>query len=273
MNLQNFPENVNLENLLKIKFTKKFKVIFIMITIVLMIISPFYLIAMVFIYFSLKKYLEQLQIHRAFMKSFAERNNFSYIDFSSTKNLTGRLFNIGNSRRVLHMVSGFFEKYPIQIFNYYHTVGSGKNSHTYSFTVCEIEIERTKFPHIFLKSDSMWRYQMQDFFGQNKDVKISLEKGFDAYFDLYCTQDYETETLQIFTVDILDYLSKSGSNFSIEFSENKIYIYDDLIIRKQEELDQLYEVVKKILNSSQGLFDRLHDDFDSLHSVYNKKIN
>jgi len=90
---------------------------------------------------------------------------------------------------------------------------------------------------------------------------------------LYCTQDYETETLQIFTVDILDYLSKSGSNFSIEFSENKIYIYDDLIIRKQEELDQLYEVVKKILNSSQGLFDRLHDDFDSLHSVYNKKIN
>lgn len=219
--------------------------------------------------------LKQFLKHANFMRKFAADRNYDYItDKSEIKeqlnNLKARIFTVGHSKRIVHLLKGSHQKLDTKIFNYYYTVGSGKNSHTYSFTVAEITLEKTKFPHIFLKSDKMWHHFGRDLFGQDKDVRISLEQPYEKHFNLYCTQDYEIEVLQIFTKDLLDYLIEHGNKFSIEFHENKIYIYDDKILNKEKDLGELYEVLNKIIDKSGGLLSRLHDDFDSMRNSYER---
>ena len=69
-------------------------------------------------------------------------------------------------------------------------------------------------------------------------------------------------------MDILDFLASTAYNYSIEFSNNKIYIYDDKIIGTYNELDELYQVVKRTIDISGKLIDELHDDFAVLHQYY-----
>jgi hypothetical protein len=229
----------------------------------------FFIFLFIAFYYSVKRFKEQ----REFMQNFASSNNFRYQEKLENSNFAGRLFKVGHSRKAYNGIIGNYKDYPIQIFDYNFTVGSGKNQTTYSFTICEIQIEKTQFPHIFLKSDSMWmRHQKMDMFGQDKDVRIKLEKPFEKKFNLYCTQDYEIEVLQIFTEDLLQYLVDNGNHFSIEFASNKLYIYDDRIIRKQEKMDELLNVVKGVLDRSGPLMKRLHDDFEAMHEAYGLKF-
>jgi hypothetical protein len=220
------------------------------------------------IYFGAIRAFEFHKKHKAFMQNFAKQNNLKYLPELDVKTMSGRLFEVGHSKRASYGIHGEYNKYPIRIFNYHYTVGSGKNSKTCIFTVCEINFENLDFPHIFLKSDSMLRHGIRDSLGQDKDIKISLEEQFDKKFDLYCTQDYEIEALQIFTPKLLDYLVEHGNHFSIEFSKDKVYIYDDKIIRNEKEINQLYTVVKKILDNSGELIKRLDDDFEAMHNSY-----
>lgn len=255
-----------------LKFLKKRKVL---ITVIIMSIFLLFVtfqlsIFLLIIYFGAIKALEFHKKHKVFMQTFAKENNLKYMQKLETENFTGRLFQVGHSKQAVYGMFGDYKNYPLKIFNYYYTVGSGKNSQTYRFTVCEINFKNLDFPHIFLKSDSMSRYGTQDFIGQDKDIKISLEEQFDKKFNLYCTQDYEIETLQIFTEDLLKYLLENGNNFSIEFSKDKIYIYDDKIIHTEEEINKLYKIVKKVLDGSGELIKRLSDDFEAMHQSYRK---
>jgi len=183
---------------------------------------------------------------------------------------SGRLLNLGNSRRVYNLMSGNISKYPINIFNYKYSIGSGKNRKNYAFTICELSIYKVQFPHIFLRSRSMRRHFPKDNLGLDKDVKIKLEDQFNKNFELYCTHNYEIETLQIFTNKILSLLQKEASNFSVELSDNKIYFYDDKIIKKRIDLESLYNIVKKVLVSSGDSISRLHDDLEAMHEFYRK---
>ena len=116
----------------------------------------------------------------------------------------------------------------------------------------------------------MRRHFSKDYFGLDKDVEIKLDSQFNKSFNLYCTQDYEIETLQIFTSDILLILKDDAPDFSIEFSDNRIYFYDNKVMSKRKELDVLYGIVKEVLTSSGESISRLHDDFTAMHSFYKK---
>jgi hypothetical protein len=259
-----------LENLLKKKGGKKIKVILTIITIVVLPLWPAIPILTIVGYFVFFGVIKNTLEHRRFMRNYANANNLEFINFINKETLKGRLFSIGHSQLANNAITGKYIDNSIRIFNYSYTVGSGKNSRTSRFTVCEVEIEKTQFPHIFLKSDSMWRHSKKDAFGQDKDVRIKLNKEFEDKFELYATQDYEIEVLQIFTPELLKILTDQGSHFSIEFAENKIYFYDDLVIKKHSQLENLYSVVKKVLDSSGPLLHRLHDDFDAMHQSYRK---
>ena len=244
---------------------KTYTVIFFMI--IIFLIHPFFSLVVAFGYFG---YID-FKLHNKFMKGFALKNNYKFLPYLNIKKMPARLFNIGNSRFASNGIIGEYKEFPIQIFNYTYAIGGGKNKQTFNFTVCEIEIEKTIFPHIFLKSDSMRRHATKDIFGQDKDVRIKLDGEIEDSFNLYCTQDYEIEVLQIFTRDLLQYLKDNGNTISIEFADNKIYLYDDKKIRKENDLKNLVAVAKKIIDNSGALLKRLHDDFESMHSAYNKK--
>jgi hypothetical protein len=267
--MQNFQELLIKENLKdeKLVLTRKTKAFFIaLIILVILAWGPLGLIFIAFGYFGLKQALRHLNI----VKTFAQKNDLVFKFVGDIKSVSGRLFSIGHSRRISMEMSGKYSNRPVRIFNYAYTIGSGKNSHTYKFTVGELEIEKTKFPHIFLKSDSMWHHVNRDFFGQDKDVRIKLEEPYEKKFNLYCRQDYEIEVLQIFTKEFLNYLIEHGNKFSIEFSDNKIYIYDDKILRSESDINELYDVMKHILEKVGPLLDRLHDDFDAMRGSYDR---
>ncbi len=254
------------EELFKKRY-KKYTYLVIFLSIVVLFLNPIFSIAIFFCYY----FTIRAKVHRQFIQEFAKINGFEFMEKMEAGMFSGKLFSIGHSRKVYFVVSGKYADYPIKIFNYEYITGSGKNSHTYAFTVCEIEIKDTQFPHIFLKSDSMWHIIPDNPFDKDKIVRINLEGEFEKKFNLYCTEDYEIEVLQIFDENLLRYLSDHGNNFSIEFSGNKIYFYDDVIISNKNDLDNLYNVVRKVLDNSGNLMKRLHDDFESLHEVYRKQ--
>lgn len=210
--------------------------------------------------------------HQIFMEKFAKEHNFGYGDKLDVSTLKGRLFSISNRENAGPVIFGKHEHYPIKIFNYYYTVGSGKNSTTYGFTVSEIEISKTIFPYIFLRSKTMpYHSQFSNIFNKNKDRKISLEKQYDKKYTLYAREDFEIEALQIFTPEILEYLQKESSHFSIEFAGNKIYIYDDLTLRTTKRLQRLLDTTIWLAENIGPLSERLHDDFNSLYQAYDQK--
>lgn len=220
------------------------------------------------IYVSLKKSIAR----KNFMMQYAKTNNLSF-EFSKTVNFPGRLFKLGgknNTCNILNLIYGTYNKYPIKIFHYEYSIGSGKNKHTYYFTVCEVEITDLDFPFILLKSNLMMKHAETDYFGYDKDTEIKLEGEFKDKFKLYCRDDYEIEVLQIFDTNLLSYLTEHGTEFSIEFAKNKIYIYEDKIITDQKEMDEIYIILKNIIDRSGALLKRLRDDFEAMHQFYNK---
>jgi hypothetical protein len=208
--------------------------------------------------------------HRILMQSFGNKHKLEFKSSIDHRQLSARIFKQGHSRSVTNSLTGDYKKHPINIFNYRYSDGHGKNQSNFSFTVAEIEIKKTIFPHIFLKSDKMWHHVGRDFFGINKDARIKLEQPFEKKFNLYCTQDYEIETLQIFDKSLLQTIVDFGNKFSIEFADNKIYIFDNRFIYKEKKLENLLELVDIIIEKSSPLLHRLSDDFESLHEVYRK---
>lgn len=269
----NFINSINMEDLESFieqkKKSLKVKLFLIIFSIICIIFGgPIGVIFILFFYFGFFKTLKLFIAQGKFMKNYAKLHNFSYQNIIDTSELKGRLFK-KNSGTARNIITGVYNKFPIRIFYYTYSTG-GENSRTYSFTVGEIEVEKTNFPHIFLKSNSMSRHISQDFFGQDKDIKINLTQNIEDTFNLFCTQNYEIEILEIFTPDLLNFLKTNAFNFSIEFAEDKIYFYDDIIIKNKKDLDQLYNVIQKVLDSSGQLFYRLHDDFEVMHTFFKK---
>jgi hypothetical protein len=262
-------EYINLGEKIKKLSPKTKKILlsaFWIIVILIAFINPFFSLGLVFIFFGIRSAIK----HLTFMKKFAENNGLKYEFSISAKKLTGRLFSISGNESTMNVLSGTFENIPIKIFNYQYTIGSGKNSRTYHFTVSEIEIKETKFPYILLKSNLMPYYNSYDLFGKKNDVEMSLEPEYKKNYKLFTTLGYEIEVFQIFSKELLDFLKETGSHFSIEFSENKIYIYDDKLIRSEKELSTLFDLTKRIIEKIAPFLHRMSDDFSALHDYYQK---
>jgi hypothetical protein len=206
------------------------------------------------------------------MQKFAEDRGFMFFETVSIDEVSGKLFSKGTDKKIKNIIKGLYDTNEFRIFNYSYRIGTGKNSTTYMFTVCDVEIKNTQFPHILLSSKTMEKYSMLSFFDTTKVTKIKLENDLDNFFTLHCSEGYEIEALQIFTPELLDTLKKSGHAYSIEFSENNIYFYDDLILRKEPELDLLYLTMKNVIDHAGPLLHRLHDDFDALHQYSGKNF-
>jgi hypothetical protein len=210
-------------------------------------------------------------VRRAFMSQFAKDHNLTYAQTAPLESVSGRLFAVGHSKKLSHVMSGFFEKYPMRLFTYHYTIGSGKNSRTYPFTVMEIAFPRTNFPFILLRSTTMPRFGARDSRGAVRDRRIPLEPVFEKHFQLLSSSGYEIEAMQIFTPSILHFLLAEGDHFSIEFAANKMYIYDDQGIGVDTKLEKLHDVATKIYATLSPLLNRLHDDFAALHPYYDEK--
>jgi len=203
-----------------------------------------------------------------FMEQFAKDNGLDYQKNASIETVYGKLFEIGRSRNIRNVISGMYKNYPMRIFNYNFTVGYGRSSRKYYFTVLELSFEKIYFPHILLRSKEMGLYQLPV-----KELKISLEEEFKEDFELFIQRGYEIEAMQIFTPKILRTIKERAAKFSIEFYGKTVCFFDNKKIGKNDDLQELYNVTENVFDSMSPLLDRLHDDFEVLHKYYKDNFN
>ncbi len=209
-----------------------------------------------------------------FFENFALTNNLSFSPVSNLSSVYGRLFELGdyNSRQIRNVMSGHYLNWPIRIFIYTFSVGQGKKKKTLNNTVLEISFENIVFPHILLeyKNFLSWPLYSRSIPREKNDENISLDRSYNN-FKLRASRGYHIEVLQIFSPEILDFLNSQKNKFNIEFSRNKINIFENKVVNNRKDLDELYNVGKKILDSAGFLIDRLRGDFEVLHPHYKNK--
>ncbi|MBP6888744.1 MAG: UbiA prenyltransferase family protein [Candidatus Pacebacteria bacterium] len=236
------------------------------------ILSLLFLFPLTFIapaaYFSFYFYTKEYLKTRKFMREYAKSRNLQYTGTLDIDSLTGRLF-MRSRRKVEHVLVGEYSGFLITLFYYSYSVKEGKHTRVYPFTVSEITVGTTKFPHLLLLNNNMEKYQFGDYFGDDKDVKVGLG-GDDSRYTLYTTNNYELEALQICTPEFVELLRNGQVIESVECAENKVYIYTDTRLTTKEELDVLYNTTTALIEKFGPFLIRLKDDYDSLHEVFKK---
>ncbi len=203
-----------------------------------------------------------------FMKQFAKRHGFVYAKSGDTSTLSGRIFSIGNTKNMYHVVSGERGGRPLRFFHYTYTVGSGKNRTTYKHVVAEYRLQKTTFPFILLLSKNMSYTGTWDSSGVAHDIEVPLEPEFAKHFRLYTTQGYEIEALQIFTSEVLRALIEKGAGYSIEFSGSVWNLFTTKTIDTKKDIEDFFTGACFLCDTLTPLLERLHDDFAVLEERY-----
>lgn len=190
-------------------------------------------------------------VSHVFMKQFAEANDFSYEIKGELADKDGVIFEIGHSKDIEDIIRGQFKGHPIELFNYYYVIGSGKHRQEYYFTVMRVKYN-TLLPHLFLK-DRKDNFGSALTFRFKNEQKISLEGDFDKYFVLFAPRGLQHEALQIFTPDFMHDMKEKWNDFSLEFINSHIYIYHYWKIDKKQELYNLYALAKYLIEAGPKL--------------------
>ena len=67
---------------------------------------------------------------------------------------------------------------------------------------------------------------------------------------------------------MLHFLKDDAPQYSIEFAENRLYVYDNTFVSTKSALVRMHDVVKRIVSSLGPRLERMHDDFSALHEYY-----
>lgn len=205
----------------------------------------------------------QKKIKRQFTIQFGASIGFSYVETGSMDSVSGDLFSFGHSRSIYDVLTGTHDGLPMRIFSYRFTVGSGKSSHTYSYTVFEVCLNND-VPEISLYSKGH-QGAISDMFSGNET--IDLEGDFSQYFRLRVPKGHGLEVYQIFTPDVMAYLIDHAHEYSFDFSGKKLYIYAPKLIFNRKDLEAMFGLVTYIDN----MFRKNADGVNHIEQVDLKK--
>jgi hypothetical protein len=209
---------------------------------------------------------------KIFIRTFAEKNNLEYQKSIAMHEVKGSLFEIGHTRRIINVVRGGYQGQEARFFYYSYSVNHGKGAVTFPITVLEIFFEKVEFPYIFLQSKKMSHaINFDNGIRRNRnEIKVNLGDELKRKYTLFVRDGYGIEAMQIFTPEFLDFLVENNSDFSIEFSDNRMYVYHNDAIRRKKQLESLFNVTKKIIDKIGPLLNRLENDFSVLHKYHKK---
>lgn len=165
-----------------------------------------------------------------FWRQFAQAHGFTYQPKGDPNAETAVMFHQGHSRRQQHIITGSVENRPLRISNYQFTIGHGKYSRTYPYTVFEFRFTG-HFPHLYLN-------QLFNGYGIAVGVAIPLPREFEKRFTLRAPQEYEIEALQIFTPDLLAHLLDSGLQHDVEIVDQELLIFTVGYVDRREQLER-----------------------------------
>lgn len=206
-----------------------------------------------------------------FLKELAKKHNLRYEGVATIdliQSFRSRLFKYSQAINIRRVFEGAYKGHGFYVF-VLHFYPRSLRLFSKTFTVGTAKFGAAKFPHILLKSKKMRLYQVLE----ERDRKVALESEYLKDFDLYCPEKYETEALQIFTKEILQSIQGISDTFSIEFGGSRIYVYlnKDVNLKEYEEsVLKIIAIIKVMIDKTDGLLFRLHDDFEVLDHYFNK---
>lgn len=187
-------------------------------------------------------------IKSQFMQQLAAEIGFTYSPAGAPDSFGGHLLSTGHSQHYSDFLSGIHEGYPMKIFTYTFTIGYGRNSHTYSYTVFEVTLNN-EVPNILLFSKAH-QNAITDFL--SGDETVDLEGDFNKYFKLRVPKGKEQEAYQIFAPNVMADLIDYANDYSLEFVGNHLYLYATKVIGKREDFENMFKLVTYL----DGLFRR-----------------
>ncbi|MGH7249463.1 MAG: hypothetical protein ACREGC_00655 [Minisyncoccia bacterium] len=181
------------------------------------------------------------KIKKQFTQQFGTSIGFTYSPSADTSSVNGQFFKLGHSPKLYDVLSGTTNGRNSRVFSYDFTIGYGKGSHTYHFTVLETSLPNN-LPDIVLSSRTGFSpFTLSSPFGGEH---VELEGDFNKYFSLSVPKGYEMETYQIFTPDVMADLIDRAQNLDFEFNANRIYIYAPKLINVRSELQNIFDLAK-----------------------------
>jgi hypothetical protein len=187
----------------------------------------------------------QAKIKREFTQQFGASIGFTYSPSADMSSVAGNLFKIGHSQKIYDVLSGTESGRASRIFSYRFTIGYGKGSRTFDFTVFET-VFQNYMPDITLKSNED-SFNPGLLYPENGE-HVQLEGDFNKYFTLRVPKGYETEAYQIFPPNVMADLIDKANNLNFEFNGNKLYIYTTNLILVREKLQAMLDLAEYLDN-------------------------
>jgi len=90
--------------------------------------------------------------------------------------------------------------------------------------------------------------------------QLPIESVFAERFAIFAPTDFEIETLELFTPDVLSELIKRATGYNLEFINNKLYIFKNKDIGTKIELKKFLDLATYLISALGDKIFRLHDD-------------
>ena len=184
------------------------------------------------------------KIQDEFLQQFAKANGFTFSDTGPIPE-NGRLFQIGHDRYVSDLIVGTESDRPIQFYTYSYEVGQGKQKESFSFTVFGIAFD-VDVPDMLLLSREHRIGKTPDLDGLKV---VELEGDFSKSFTLYVKDGYEIEALEIFTPDVMAEILDKGLWYSLEISQNDLYLCVGYRMESKKDLDAMQSFAHYFLDN------------------------
>lgn len=183
----------------------------------------------------------------------AERNKKLWTKFASDNNwkvgpanlaenyVPPTLNNIGHSRVLSDIIEGQYSDNSFRVFTYKYTVGSGKNSTTYNYTIMQLVL-RKQLPSFIV--DSLRVSGVKNM--PNEFEKISLEGDFDKTFSLYAPKGAQTDVLSVISPDVMQTLISSNTMQDVQCEGGFVWFMQSGDKRGKTLLPDLFKAVNSL---------------------------
>ncbi|MES2436669.1 MAG: hypothetical protein V4519_01545 [Patescibacteria group bacterium] len=212
-------------------------------------------------------YLFYLDSKEVFIEHYAASENYTYSEYGEPSLLEGSAFKQGHSHTMKNVIRGHFENHEFQVFTFTYALGEGKETCYYTSTVFELDFEHP-MPHMVLVSrylenavnvmvDGLLSLAyVSKSFPMVKSGKsyLALEGDFQKYFNLYIDKEHSQEVLEIFSPDVMADFIDYGKHYSVEFVDDKIYIFYGSEVNRRKELDAFYALARLLTSKMAFMF-------------------
>lgn len=208
------------------------------------------------------------KMQRAFMQQFASRNGFQFEADGESKHRMGKLFAHKHVNDTTNVVRGSYLDHPFELFNYHYKVGDGKHATHYNATVLQYTFAGLVPQFSLTERGDGLSVIHRLALGQRV---LELEGDFHKYFVVYVKELHEIEMLEVLTPEIMAFLIDHGCKLSFEFVGRNLFIYQDHVIGKREELEAFFGLTRLLVDRINHRIGRLHDDVEAITAVAKKK--